>query len=62
MASFVRLLTKPPKGEVRIALDKEEIIVKNDESYLVDGSIPHAVWNNKEAQTKELGINVIRQN
>ena len=48
------------EGEVKIYLDKEEIILKKDQSHLVDGSIPHSVWNNKKEQTKVLGINIKR--
>lgn len=34
------------EGEAKILLDNEEVIVKKDESFLVDGNIPHSVWNN----------------
>ncbi|MDE5619880.1 MAG: cupin domain-containing protein, partial [Ruminococcus sp.] len=34
------------KGEARIKLVDDEIILKKDESFLVEGKIPHSVWNN----------------
>lgn len=46
------------KGEARIQLDKEIIIVKENESYLVEGKIPHSVWNNIEDETIMIGISV----
>ena len=35
-----------------------EIIVKKDESFLVDGKIPHSVWNNHDGKTVMIGISV----
>ncbi len=46
------------KGEARIQLDKEIITVKENESYLVEGKIPHSVWNNIEDETIMIGISV----
>lgn len=46
------------KGEARIQLDKEVVIVKENESYLVQGEIPHSVWNNIESETIMVGISV----
>ena len=46
------------KGEAKIILGEEEIIVKKDEAFLVDGKIPHAVWNNQEEETVMIGISV----
>lgn len=46
------------KGEARIKLDDKEVIVKENESYLVQGMIPHSVWNNTDADTIMVGISV----
>lgn len=46
------------EGEAKILLDDKEIIIRKDESYLVDGSIPHAVWNNTNSVTKMVGISI----
>ncbi|MBC8569764.1 cupin domain-containing protein [Zongyangia hominis] len=46
------------QGEAKIQLDTEEVIVKKDESFLVDGQVPHAVWNHSEEETVMIGISV----
>lgn len=46
------------QGEAKILLGKEEIIVKKDESFLVDGKIPHSVWNNTDGETVMIGITI----
>lgn len=46
------------KGEAKIILDNEEIIVKKDESFLVKGEIPHSVWNNINEETVMIGISI----
>lgn len=47
------------KGESKIILGEKEIIVRKNESFLVDGNIPHSVWNNsKTEQTVMIGISV----
>ena len=46
------------KGEAKIILDNEEIIVKKDESFLVKGEIPHSVWNNIDEETVMIGISI----
>ena len=33
------------RGEAKIMLNDKPIIVKENESYYVNGSIPHSVWN-----------------
>lgn len=43
-------------GEVRIALGEEEKIIHANESFLVKGEIPHAVWNNTDETTIMIGI------
>ena len=46
------------EGEAKILLDDDEIIVEKNESFLVDGNIPHSVWNNIDGQTVMIGISV----
>lgn len=46
------------KGEAKIILDNEEIIVKKDELFLVKGEIPHSVWNNIDEETVMIGISI----
>ena len=46
------------QGEAKILLDNETVIVKKDESFLVNGMIPHSVWNNIENETVMIGISV----
>jgi len=46
------------EGQVKIQLDKEFRIVKQNESFLVKGDIPHSVWNNCKSKTVVIGISV----
>lgn len=46
------------KGEAKILLGDEEIIIKKDEAFLVKGEIPHSVWNNIDEETVMIGISV----
>lgn len=46
------------KGEAKIKLADKEVIVKKDESFLVEGKIPHSVWNNIQGETVMIGISV----
>jgi quercetin dioxygenase-like cupin family protein len=39
------------KGEAKIFLNNEKVIVHENESYLVKGCIPHSVWNNLSEAT-----------
>lgn len=48
------------EGEARICLGDREEILKKEETFLVDGRIPHSVWNNIEGQTVMIGISVMR--
>lgn len=48
-------------GEARIMLDDEQIIVHENESFLVDGSKPHSVWNNIDRTTVMVGISIEKQ-
>ena len=46
------------EGEARILLGEREVVVHKDEAFLVDGTIPHSVWNNVNGVTKMIGITV----
>lgn len=46
------------KGEAKIKLADNEVIVKKDESFLVEGKIPHSVWNNIQDETVMIGISL----
>lgn len=46
------------QGEAKIKLADSEVVVKKDEAFLVEGNIPHSVWNNLESETIMIGISV----
>ena len=46
------------QGEAKIKLADSEVVVKKDQAFLVEGSIPHSVWNNIETETVMIGISV----
>lgn len=46
------------KGEAKVLLDKEEVIVHQNEAFLVKGIIPHSVWSNQNEETVMIGISV----
>lgn len=46
------------KGQAKIILGDKEMILNKDESFLVDGKIPHSIWNNIEGTTVMIGISV----
>ena len=48
------------EGEAKILLGEKIVIVKQGESFLVDGAIPHSVWNNCDSQTVMLGISIAK--
>ena len=50
------------KSEAKILLNNDEIILKKDESYLVNGKIPHSIWNNIDDETVMIGINLKKMN
>ncbi len=50
------------KGEAKILLNDEVVIVKENNSYLVNGSIPHSVWNNRAQTTIMIGISIKEDN
>lgn len=48
-------------GEARIEIEGETFIVRENESFLVQGSKLHSVWNNKEAKTVMFGISLEKE-
>lgn len=46
------------KGEAKVLLGDQTVIIRRDESFLVKGEIPHSVWNNSDGETVMIGINV----
>ena len=46
------------KGEAKVLLAENEIIIHQDEAYLVKGLIPHSVWSNQDDETVMIGISV----
>lgn len=46
------------KGEAKIQYSDHEVLIKENESYLVDGKTPHSVWNNGTEPAVMLGISV----
>ena len=49
------------RGEARVLLDDRKIIIHRDESFLVDGSVPHSVWSNQDEETVMIGISLKEQ-
>ena len=49
------------KGEVKIQYFDHAVIVKENDSYLVDGETPHSVWNNGTEQAVMVGLSVHRK-
>lgn len=46
------------QGEAKIISGSEIVIIKENESYLMEGTIPHSVWNNIAGVTIMVGISV----
>lgn len=46
------------QGEAKILLGDETVIIRKNESFLVDGKIPHSVWNNIDGETVMIGISI----
>jgi len=46
------------KGEAKVVFNDKHIIIHENESYLVQGNIPHSVWNNRPETTIMIGISV----
>lgn len=55
MYSSIFIVTQ---GEAKVLLGKQEVIIKKDEAFLIEGKIPHAVWNNAKGETVMIGISV----
>lgn len=45
-------------GEAKVIFDNQEVIIHENESFLVNGEIPHSVWNNIGQTTMMLGISI----
>lgn len=46
-------------GEAKVQLADKEIIIHENESFLVEGKIPHSIWNNTNKITVMMGITVL---
>ena len=46
------------KGEAKVMLGEDVIILHKDEAFLVKGEIPHSVWSNQDDETVMIGISV----
>jgi len=46
------------EGEAKLLLGDKKIILKKEESYLVNGNIPHSLWNNIDKTTTVIGITI----
>lgn len=46
------------EGQAKVLMDGIEKLVNPNESILVEGSIPHSVWNNTDAKTVMIGISI----
>ncbi|MDR2690783.1 MAG: cupin domain-containing protein [Dysgonamonadaceae bacterium] len=46
------------KGEVKICLNNEKVIVHENESYPVKGSVPHSLWNNRSETAIVVALSV----
>ena len=46
------------EGQTKVLMDSAEKIVNPNESILVDGGIPHSVWNNTDSRTVMRGISI----
>ena len=46
------------KGEAKVLLGEQEVIISQNEAFLVKGNIPHSVWSNQNEETIMIGISV----
>ena len=46
------------KGEAKINFSDRHVIIHENESHLVQGTMPHSVWNNLQETTIMIGISV----
>ena len=44
------------QGRARIELENRTILVEKDQSYLVEGKVPHSIWNDSDETTVMIGI------
>ena len=49
------------KGKAKIILGEEEKYLLTNDSFLVQGNIPHSVWNDTDETTIMIGISVKKQ-
>lgn len=47
------------QGQAKIRMNDKEELLNANESFLVDGNIPHSIWNNTENTTIMVGISVL---
>lgn len=47
------------KGEAKVVFPDREVIIKENDSFLVQGTIPHSVWNNSDQTSVIVGISTI---
>ncbi|WP_405366330.1 cupin domain-containing protein [Ruminobacter sp.] len=48
-------------GEARVEYEDETVIIHENEAFVVEGSRPHAVWNNLDGRTVMIGITLTRE-
>ncbi len=46
------------KGEAKALLEDNEVLIHQDEAFLVKGTIPHSVWSAQDEETVMIGISV----
>ncbi len=46
------------KGEASVKFGEDEVIIHENESYLVEGVHPHSVWNNGTDECVMIGITI----
>lgn len=46
------------KGEAVAKIGDEEVVIHQDEAFLVEGKKPHSVWSNRDEETVMIGISV----
>lgn len=46
------------QGRAKVLLDDKVVVINKDESFLVDGKIPHSVWNDYDGKTVMIGITI----
>ncbi|MDR2955090.1 MAG: cupin domain-containing protein [Prevotella sp.] len=49
-------------GQARIEMGEESKILNANESFLLNGNIPHSVWNNADTTTIMVGLSVKEYN